>query len=71
MCAESMEARVGALELRISRYKDGERTNERWGNCPLKDAQDNLCQLVRYGVVDRIEIRNSNDELIFHYPREP
>ena len=57
------------MSLRIRRYKDGQSTIEIWSGT-LTSAQDIFCQRVRDGTLDRVEIRNADDKLIFHYPLE-
>ncbi len=56
------------MSLIIRHYKDGNSTNQVWGGT-LGTAQDIVCQWVRDGIVDRVEIRNADNRLIFQYPR--
>jgi len=55
------------VPLWVRRYKDGQFTDEIWSGT-LTEAQDAYCQPVRDGDLDRLEIRNSSNELIFRYP---
>jgi hypothetical protein len=57
------------VSLWIRKFKGGQVADEIW-NGTYEAAQDLFCQRVRDGVLDRMEIRNSDDELIFCYPAE-
>ena len=57
------------MPLKIRQYKKDRVTEEVWTGS-LTDAQDIFCQSVRDGTVDRVEIRTSDDRLIFDYPLE-
>jgi hypothetical protein len=58
------------VDFRIRHYKGDEATDEHWSQYTLEEANDILCRWQREGTVDRVEIRNAKDELLFHYPRE-
>lgn len=58
------------MDLRIIRYKNGDITEEHWSNAELECAKDILCPLVRTGIVDRIEIRDAEDNPLFSYSRD-
>jgi len=58
------------VDLIIRRYKDGEVTGERWSDHSLEGAKDVVCRWVREGAVDRVEIRDAADGLLFEYPQE-
>jgi hypothetical protein len=53
----------------IRHYKSDQFTDVIWSGT-LADAQDTFCQSVRDGTFDRVEIRDANNEPIFHYPLE-
>jgi hypothetical protein len=57
------------VPLRIRQYKGGRYSDEIWSGT-LIDAQDAYCQPVRDGTLDRMEILNSSNELMFRYPLE-
>ncbi len=57
------------MSFLIRHYKSDQFTDVIWSGT-LADAQDTFCQSVRDGTVDRVEIWNTSDELIFHYPLE-
>lgn len=57
------------MSVKIRRYKNGRFTDEIWRGT-LTAAQDTFCKRVRDGTLDRVEIRNVADELIFTYPLE-
>ena len=58
------------MDLIIKHYKDGEVTGERWSDYSLEGAKDVVCRWVREGGVDRVEIRDAADDLLFEYPQE-
>lgn len=58
------------MDLTISYYKGGERTDEDWNDQSLSSVQDIVCQWVRDGKVERVEIRNPKGVLICRYPQE-
>ena len=55
------------MPLWIRQYKGGHYIDEIWSGT-LIDAQDAYCQPVRDGALDRLEILNSSNELMFRYP---
>ena len=57
------------MSLWIRKFRSGQVADEIW-NGTYEAAQDLFCQKVRDGVLDRIEIHNSDDELLFCYPAE-
>lgn len=63
-------AKERALNLRIKHYRDDEVTIEQWSDQSLEGAKDTVCQWVRDGLVDYVEIHDVNDALLFHYPWE-
>jgi hypothetical protein len=60
----------GALQLRITHFKGREMSIEHWSDQSLREVKDTVCQWVRDGSVDRVEIRDANGDLVFHYPLE-
>lgn len=62
----------GCVPLLIRLYRNGQVIDERWRGT-LTAAQDAYCQSVRDGILDELEIRDPNGELLFRYPvvREP
>jgi hypothetical protein len=59
-----------ALGLKIKHYRTDGTVVEFWSDVALEATKDIVCQWVRDGLADRIEIRNAQGELVFHYPLE-
>ena len=56
------------MVLKIKCYKGAEVLDEQWDEQSLEGAKDIVCAWVRTGVADRVEIRDANDVLLFHFP---
>ena len=57
------------MRLWIRLYEGGSFVDQIWSGT-LTEAQDAYCQSVRDGSLDRLEIRDPTNELVFHYPLE-
>ena len=57
------------ISLWIRHWTKGEQCDEHW-NDTLASAREIVTRWVDDGMVDRVEIRDDNEKLLFHYPRE-
>jgi hypothetical protein len=53
------------MELRVRYYKDGQSTEEDWGERDFEEAKAVAFARVKDGSADSVEIWNSDDELLF------
>lgn len=56
------------MDLWIRHWKGDEYCDEHWEDT-LESAQEILTRWVDDGLVDRVEVRDNDQELIFHCPR--
>lgn len=58
------------MPLYIEATKDGQPTSlETWDDILFESAKEHARTLVENDLADRVEIRDENKQLLYHYPR--